>query len=66
MKYNEGVKYYLLGEWARAKEILELCVKSTPIIGGDPPSRAILNYMNSFGYTVPEVSLECMYVYAPK
>ncbi len=53
-QFGESVDLYLNGEWDKAKESLERCVKNTPLVGGDPPSKELLRYMAEAKYKTPD------------
>eukprot|EP01029_Cantina_marsupialis_P014745 TRINITY_DN32357_c0_g2_i1.p1 TRINITY_DN32357_c0_g2~~TRINITY_DN32357_c0_g2_i1.p1 ORF type:complete len:893 (+),score=257.11 TRINITY_DN32357_c0_g2_i1:121-2799(+) len=52
-QFRQGVNAYLVGNWQRAQEILRLCVNLTPHLGGDGPSKAILDFMEKNSFLPP-------------
>mmetsp|Transcript_18206 Transcript_18206/g.33850 ORF Transcript_18206/g.33850 Transcript_18206/m.33850 type:complete len:952 (+) Transcript_18206:62-2917(+) len=54
-KFKEGIDTYLLGNWSKAREILEECdvMMKDNDHGGDGPSRTILNYMKNRAWICP-------------
>ena len=50
---TQGIEKYIAGEWKVAKKTLEVCVKASPHIGGDGPSRAVLDFMKEHNYEAP-------------
>jgi len=55
--FKSGVNLYLAGEWITAKEILEradsMMLELAPSLGGDGPSKTLLNYMSNFDFKPP-------------
>jgi class 3 adenylate cyclase len=55
--HKAGVTAYLNGEWIAAKELLEradsMMLELAPVLGGDGPSRTLLNYMKNRDFTAP-------------
>lgn len=56
--FKEGVSLYLSGEWKGAKTLLEkadtMMRDAVPALGGDGPSRTLLNYMGEREFEAPK------------
>ena len=52
-RFKKGIEKYIAGEWKVAAKTLETCVKASPHIGGDGPSRAVLDFMKKHKYEAP-------------
>lgn len=56
--FKEGVTHYLAGEWKEAKTLLEsadkLMFEAAPALGGDGPSKTLLNYMQERNFEAPK------------
>ena len=49
-KFNEGVDFYIDGEWPKARDVLESCQKLWP---EDKPAEVLLEYMGGYGFKPP-------------
>jgi hypothetical protein len=56
--FKTGVNLYLSGEWTSAKDLLEradsMMLELAPSLGGDGPSKTLLNYMRNFEFVPPK------------
>ena len=55
--FKDGVDNYIKGDWPTAKAMLEkanaLMATLAPNLGGDGPSKTLLEYMAEFSYMAP-------------
>jgi class 3 adenylate cyclase len=56
--FKEGVTLYLSGDWNNAKLQLEradsMMLEAAPALGGDDPSRTLLQYMQTYNFVPPK------------
>lgn len=56
--FKEGIQLYLSGDWTAARTLLEksntMMKEMAPVLGGDGPSKTLLNYMSNHNYEAPK------------